>query len=619
MRSDIEDVQKRANGVEGKLAGIAASVDELRQCSDGNIWDNDKKVCSASAIRLAPSATVCTASANGLVALDDDGMPVVCNGEKEKYEALGSGSGGGILGLAENSPVASCTALEDSSPFKLKSGKFWKTKAGAVYQTHCIFADGAAPVDAGGDGSSVVKAAQSCLALNQYWGQKKKASFFLVGSGNAKRECDFASLGLPEAEGKFSGQINRFQYLVSDTMSSGSTSVLLGTARSPSPDFKPGTLVMIHQTQHSDVSKIGTWEWLIVKKYVGRELTFHTPLKRSYFSGSPGEQNGQAVVAQILTVPYAVTGKVTGKLTTLKWDGSSGGVIAIRTTQSLTVSANIDAKCAGFRGGKRHVDLDTGSHCRSHQSAGEQGESYRGMGKRDGDSAGFGCCAGPSNMWTSTGYRGRGKNNYGGGGGGAGACHGGGGAGGAHNDWTGIKQCNLRCASGKPVGGGSPECSRAGSWALRGRPYGDADNVANFGSGGGGGNSYSPRTNEDNRGGVGGGVVILEAGGDLVINEWVSVDGCQGYPLEGTSMQKRWKSVNTQDGSGGGGAGGAILLYGKSVQIGTNALQARGGICGSQDGGHPREQVGGPGANGRVVAVTEKLAGNSPLLVHRTP
>lgn len=84
-------------------------------------------------------------------------------------------------------------------------------------------------------------------------------------------------------------------------------------------------------------------------------------------------------------------------------------------------------------------------------------------------------------------------------------------------------------------------------------------------------------------------------------------------------MQKRWKSVNTQDGSGGGGAGGAILLYGKSVQIGTNALQARGGICGSQDGGHPREQVGGPGANGRVVAVTEKLAGNSPLLVHRTP
>ena len=82
-------------------------------------------------------------------------------------------------------------------------------------------------------------------------------------------------------------------------------------------------------------------------------------------------------------------------------------------------------------------------------------------------------------------------------------------------------------------------------------------------------------------------------------------------------MQKRWSSLNTQDGSGGGGAGGGILLYGGSIKVGDKLLRSNGGICGAKDGGHPREQMGGPGANGRVVAVSNNIDGVATNLVER--
>ena len=84
-------------------------------------------------------------------------------------------------------------------------------------------------------------------------------------------------------------------------------------------------------------------------------------------------------------------------------------------------------------------------------------------------------------------------------------------------------------------------------------------------------------------------------------------------------MQKRWSSINTQDGSGGGGAGGGILMYGGSIKLGSNRIRSQGGICGAQDGGHPQEQVGGPGANGRVVAVSNDVGGVATNLLKRRP
>ena len=82
-------------------------------------------------------------------------------------------------------------------------------------------------------------------------------------------------------------------------------------------------------------------------------------------------------------------------------------------------------------------------------------------------------------------------------------------------------------------------------------------------------------------------------------------------------MQQRWTSINTQDGSGGGGAGGGILVYGKSIGLGNKMLRSNGGICGARDGGHPGEQMGGPGANGRVVAVGADIKGNADNLLKR--
>ena len=50
----------------------------------------------------------------------------------------------------------------------------------------------------------------------------------------------------------------------------------------------------------------------------------------------------------------------------------------------------------------------------------------------------------------------------------------------------------------------------AGNWAQHGSTYGGGNTRRlTFGSGGGAGNSYSPSANEDNRGGPGGGTILL--------------------------------------------------------------------------------------------------------------
>ena len=182
-------------------------------------------------------------------------------------------------------------------------------------------------------------------------------------------------------------------------------------------------------------------------------VTLLKGLAQDYCTGTFDHTGTKGCVTQMVRVPYVKKGTVTGKVVPAKWDGYVGGIVAMKATEIITIKSEINVDGQGFRGG----DMQSGGgSCRAHSSAGDQGESYLGKGKRDGNSAGFSCCRGPSNA--ERGYRGRGKAHGSGGGGGGGACHGGGGGGGGYGTWDGVGKCSNACGHKGKAGDGSPEC-----------------------------------------------------------------------------------------------------------------------------------------------------------------
>lgn len=72
-----------------------------------------------------------------------------------------------------------------------------------------------------------------------------------------------------------------------------------------------------------------------------------TPLKHEYFSGA-FDKIGSAEVAQLVVVPFAVKAVVNGAINTLSWDGHTGGIVAMRTLEELTVNSVVDASCTAI-------------------------------------------------------------------------------------------------------------------------------------------------------------------------------------------------------------------------------------------------------------------------------
>ena len=139
----------------------------------------------------------------------------------------------------------------------------------------------------------------------------------------------------------------------------------------------------------------------------------------------------------------------------------------------------------------------------------------------------------------------------------------------------------------------------------------------NMGSGGGGGNSYSPSSSQKNGGGEGGGLIMIDGGEEIVLgNAKLLATGKQGWPVAGTSLYNWWRTSNPQDGSGGSGSGGGILLSaanGKSTinLNGANRALVGGGPCGCDNGWRSRAQMGGAGGQGRIAAVAGKISGSA--------
>ena len=326
-----------------------------------------------------------------------------------------------------------------------------------------------------------------------------------------------------------------------NTYTSPTTTVAAGalaiTVEDPS-DFDNNDEAMIIQMQGPGAGNYGFYSVTVA----GPTLQLATPLGFDCV-------HGDGAVCQILRVPQyeSVTLLSGGRIVASPWDGTTGGVVALRSQGKVLVpsSASINADGRGFRGGNSHPTV---------YQAGFSGESYNGT-QTQSVGANFG----------------------GGGGGGGGPTNvgaGGGGGGHATSGANGVKPNYANEAFG--IGGNS---------------YGDDLPGTVFAGSGGGGGGHDQEGGTPGNGAAGGGIVIVFAteisgGGEVVAR------GATGLNGAGPGEQ----------GGGGGGAGGSVRLIAPTIEVA--AVRASGGGGGDEsNGSYPAD--GGAGGDGRIWLTCE--------------
>lgn len=326
--------------------------------------------------------------------------------------------------------------------------------------------------------------------------------------------------------------INQASGIVADA-AAGAVSVNVGNAQ----PFVETNAVLVLQTQWTAGPRdaVGTWEIHRVSRVVGSTIQLDSPLVHAF----PGFD------AQLITLPeYSNVSVSSGAgLAAPKWNGSSGGVLALLVTGAVVNEGSLSAAGAGLRGGLvREVGQMGG--CTGLDLPAPLG-SQRGEGLVRVNPIGTG----------------RGNNDTGGGGG---ICRYSGGAGGAH---FGAGGQGGRSEDGQPVGG-------LGGVQFRGPGL-------VLGSGGGAANGSF---GQGASGGAGGGVVFLRA---------LQIEGSGDWTAAG---------ADSADGGGpfgpgaGGGAGGTVWLE-ISDRATRCSISARGGNGGSSSGA----SAGGGGGGGLVL------------------
>jgi len=321
--------------------------------------------------------------------------------------------------------------------------------------------------------------------------------------------------------------------------------------------FAAGQEILIIQMRGSNV---GNYEYRRVTSVSNNTLTLATNLSNTYTVGG----NSRAQVIRV--VQYRnLTVQSGGVLTAHAWDGSTGGVLAVKISGVAHIAGLVSVSGLGYRGGV------AGSYSAPVSAQGWQGESQIQDGVQSRNA------------------------NYGAGGGGegddgsrnVGAGGGGGGYGSAGTSGQ---------AAGSPV-------SYPG---IGGSTYGSANlaTTAFLGSGGGGGGADDNNSGPGGNGGNGGGLILLSAL-NLNLTGEILADGNNG--LSG--------SVAHRTGGGGGGAGGSILLRGYALNLGTARARTMGGIGGlgtDKYGTTPAGGNGGSGGSGRIqVEYCQSLSGTT--------
>jgi uncharacterized repeat protein (TIGR01451 family) len=299
-------------------------------------------------------------------------------------------------------------------------------------------------------------------------------------------------------------------------------------------------------------------------------------LINSYRSAAASPTAGQRTF-QVIRVPQYTTATTSSALTALAWNGSVGGVLALDTSDTLTLGGVVSVDGLGFRGapglqrggapGFSNTDVAVSATANVDGNKGEGiggtpvgtvagngypgGDAARGA---PGNAGGGGTDANPNAN----------DQNTGGGGGGNGGAGGQGG-----NSWS----SNL--ATGGYGGAALP--------VTAGRVF--------LGGGGGSGttnNHSSPQADGAN----GGGIVLLRVG-SIAGSGSITANGADAY------------NQTLNDGGGGGGAGGTIVLTSPAGSLAGATLNANGGRGGdawpNQAGAGNAHGPGGGGGGGWLL------------------
>jgi len=340
-------------------------------------------------------------------------------------------------------------------------------------------------------------------------------------------------------------------------------------------NFAVGTDILILQMQGAtinesnnstfgnveDLGGAGLFERARIQAINGNVLTLENALVNTY------DLNG---AVQIVDIPTYENAEVTATLEPANWDGTTGGVLALEVTGTLTLSAPISADGKGFRGGV--AEITESNNCNAFIGADDyfyNQNNWRGAAKGEGIARA-----------TSGREAGRGAQANGGGGGND---HNSGGGGGAHLAAAGNGGINdeprfLGCDGNFP--------------GIGGKAIPSAGNRIFLGGGGGAGHENNDVSTD---GGAGGGIIFIKA--QTIIGNTQSISARGENVTEATGG----------DGAGGGGGGGTILLDAAAISS-TLTINADGGAGGDIDNNNQDRchGPGGGGSGGRVLTAVQE-------------
>ncbi len=380
------------------------------------------------------------------------------------------------------------------------------------------------------------------------------------------------------------GIINNYA-IVNDITSTPNCQTILSV--SSSGGFSIGDYIIIIQMQGAAISELndntfgtisgmgntGNFEKQQISNILGNDIYINGFLSFNYDPSSP---------LQITNLAQYANANVTSTLTCNAWNGSTGGILALEATGTLSLNTNIDVSGLGFRGGSVHF-YTGGNTCNFFTPRNEWFytiPSGYGGGKGEGIAeiiTGKECGRGPQ----ANGGGGGNDHNSGGGGGSNQATGGQGGI----NDEPGT----FNCQGDFPGVGGL-----------------DINSTDKLFLGGGGGAGHGNNVT-NGVGGLGGGIIIIYANTIIGNGNAILSNGSNGGSPSGG------------DGGGGGGAGGGIHLDIQNL-TGTLNINAIGGNGGNTTNINQNRCFGpGGGGSGGYLLTDFAGAGITPDFSGGTP
>ncbi len=433
-----------------------------------------------------------------------------------------------------------------------------------------------------------------------------------------------ANSGKDGPGGTLSGVVNTY-YPGTATANAGATSISIGTSTGAVTAIATGDLLLVIQMQdaainsnnsdsygdgvgggaasgYTNLANAGKYEYVVATSGAGGSVSIRgagagNGLLNTYTNANASGSRGQRRF-QVVRVPQYSSATLGSSLTSLPWNGSTGGILAIDVAGNLSLGgATVSLDGMGFRGGgTRQLSGGSGGSNTNYRNVatsnyhGGKGEGVAGTPRYVYDSS--------TDSVVSTGVEG-----YPNGSTARGAP---GNAGGGGTD--GNPTANDQNSGGGGGGNGGAGGVGGNTWSsnLARGGYGgvaipNAADLVVMGGGGGGGSRNNSSGTASN-GGAGGGIVLMRAG-TVSGSGTISANGANGIGAD-------------NDGGGGGGAGGSVVVVANSGSLGSLAVNVRGGDGGDAwptqpPNGTPGDRHGpGGGGGGGFIAVTSSVSSN---------